>query len=165
MDLSAAARFVRASVLRGGPSRDRPEVIAHHLERLEARTVAAARLPVAPGLQLERFGIQTAGPHQLGVGAMLSHRARLEPDDQVGHAHRGEPEGHQHRDPTRPFRGAVAAWTKRSNSAASVRTSSEAVGSSRTFRRGVWRIMARPNASYCHWPPDSSAPWPDRLAS
>ncbi len=82
----------------------------------------------------------------------------LEHDDQVGHAHRREPMRHQHGDRPclrRPRRAAAAYRLNNSCSDCAFRL---AVGSSRIRSSGAARIMARPSASFCRCPPDSSAP-------
>jgi hypothetical protein len=78
--------------------------------------------------------------------------------DQVGHPDSGEAMRYQYRHRT-GMPGNTAGMRGIMLEQLMLATGSRtAVGSSSTSRRGVSRISARPTASFCHCPPESSAP-------
>lgn len=113
---------------------------------------------VRPSLKLKKFCVGSAGRNEVGVTARLDDAAIGQDEDDVGHTNRAEPVADQHRDAASFGRRPLGGTGEAPEQFVLARASKAAVGSSRSRSRGASRIMERPRASFCHWPPESSTP-------
>ena len=109
-------------------------------------------------MEVVELGVEAGLVDEGFVGAGGDDAAFVQDDDEIGHADGGEAVGDEERDAAVRHRSAAGGPGVAFEERVLGGTSRAAVGSSRTMRRGASRIMARPSASFCHWPPERPMP-------